>query len=85
MVAAVARPFAHSRSTSKPPRARNPRTDPAGHAAGSAGNNRIASCCDCSSISAIAALAPRLPSTCSARPHNEKKLGNDDWVSNTRN
>ena len=67
----VRRPPFHATSTSKPPRARSPVTDPAGHALGNAGRNSISPLWLCTSISAIAAAPPKFPS-----------IWNGGWASN---
>ena len=60
--AETARPFSHVMSTSSPPLAQRPRTEPAGHTGGSAGSNCTVPAWLWSSISAMPEVAPKLPS-----------------------
>src|SRR5690349_8266460 len=64
-VADEALPSFHSRSTAKPPWARNPLNEPFGQAEGNAGNRRITGLLSpllCNNVSAMPEEPPKLPS-----------------------
>ncbi len=84
MEASVREPADQDMDTVNPPRARSPRTLPEDHSEGSAGRRWMTSSWDCSSISAMPAVAPKLPSTCSAWPQSENRLGSDESTRRAR-